>query len=100
MSEIDWQVVDGEVNRSKIFRFGWKNLLGGVSLTQLILRLKKSGLTSKQALQVIVNDIKPIKEALQGMSDYRRDKALHNLEISVHARYAEQQTSEKIRMGR
>lgn len=93
----DWDFVDEKIQQSKIKRYPWKDIFG-TSLTQEILRLKKEGCDSEQVFQIIYRDITFQKFLLNNPTE--RTKILENIRTSIHARFAENNTAEKIRMER
>lgn len=93
----DWDVVNEQIERSKIRRVNWKGILG-MSLTRAILELKKEGLTSGECFDVLKNGTK-IKGFIETHFS-AREKVIENLRISVSARYGESKTEQKILGGR
>ena len=91
-----WGVVDEAIERSKIKRYDWAEVFGR-SLTQEILLLKKEGKDVKETYEILCKDEKVLKFIESKKREKR--KILDNLRISVHARYGENNTSEKIRKG-
>jgi len=88
-----WDVIDEQVERLTIKRYNWLKIFG-TSLTEIILRKKKEGLNLEECYREIKNDPRVI-DFLQEKKRERK-KILNNLEISVHARYGENNTSNKI----
>ncbi len=88
-----WDVVDEQIERSKIKRFPWKKILGK-SLTQEILLKKKQDLTVKETFEALAND----ERITNFILEYPKQEKdlIKNLEISVHARYGENNTAEKV----
>jgi hypothetical protein len=91
-----WGVIDEAIEKSKIKRYRWKTFFKK-SLTHVILELKNRGLNPKQAFQEIIKNEKIQKFIEQHLSE--KDKMLENIRISVHARYGENNTAEKIMNG-
>ena len=89
----DWGTINGEISRSKIKRFNWKTILG-ISLTEMILSLRNTGLNSAQASKKIM--------ASPGVQRYVRANPLDTeqmfncIEISTSARYGENKTADKL----
>lgn len=96
MTDDDWDVVNGAIERSKIVRIKWKSILG-VSLTRAILELKRENLSSKEVFHVLLHGSK-ITEYLNTHFS-AREKIIENLRISVSARFGESATEEKILRG-
>lgn len=90
----DRDAVNEKIEQSKIKRYNWKEIFG-TSLTQEILRLKKNGYDSEEAFKIIYTDTS-FQKFLENNSK-ERIKILENIRISIHARYAENETAEKIR---
>lgn len=88
-----WDVIDEQIERSKIKRYDWTKIFGR-SLTQEILMLKKKGLDVDQAFEELKQDIK----VLNFIDENKREKKkiLENLKISVHARFGENNTANKV----
>jgi hypothetical protein len=91
-----WGVIDEAIEKSKIKRYRWKSFFDK-SLTQVILELKKRGLSPQKAFQEIIKNEKIQKFIEQHSSE--KDKMLCNIRISVYARYGESNTEEKILNG-
>jgi len=90
----EWDVVNEQIERSKIRRFNWKGILG-VSLTEYILTLKRRGYTSKETMAIIMNNPR-IRNRLLLSTPSIKQKMLDNIKISVCARYGEQNTARRI----
>lgn len=88
------EVVDKAIKRSKIKRTNWEVVLNGNSLTKEILLLKKQGKEVNEAFDLLKKD----KRILQLLKDneYEAQDILNKLEISVHARYAENNSANRI----
>ena len=82
------------IEKSTINRFDWKNKLG-ISLTELILKKRKDGLTQNQTLKEILNDKRIIKYIQE--NPRQANKMIKNLKISINARYIENKTAERIK---
>lgn len=91
-----WGVVDEAIERSTIKRYDWNKVFGG-SLTQEILRIKKEGHNVKEAFEILQKR----KEVTDFIDKNKREKTkiLENLKISVHARYGENETANKVMRG-
>jgi hypothetical protein len=89
-----WGIVDKAVNRSKIKRYNWKLVLNGNTLTKEILLLKKDGKDVLEAYNILLND-KRINQFIEE-HPYEKEDILKNIEISVHARYGENNTAKKV----
>jgi hypothetical protein len=96
MTDEDWEVVNEQIERSKITRIKWKKILG-VSLTRAILELKKEGLNSQEVFHVLLHGSKLTEFVNTHFS--AREKVIENLRISVSARFGESRTEEKILRG-
>lgn len=91
-----WGVIDEAIEKSKIKRYRWKSFFEK-SLTQIILEFKKRGLSPQQTFQEIIKNEKI--EAFIKQHSSEKDKMFENIRISVHARYGESNTEEKIFNG-
>lgn len=91
-----WDVIDEQINKSKIKRYNWEQVFGR-SLTQVILSLKKQGLDVSETFDTLKNDTSVIKFIEENIKE--KDKILENLKISIHARYGENNTAQKV-MGK
>ena len=96
MSDADWDLVNAQIERSKIKRIKWKEILG-MSLTKAILLLKKDGLNSNECFLMLKEQSK-LTEYLEHHFS-AREKIIENLRISVSARYGEAKTESKILRG-
>ncbi len=92
-----WGVVDEAIERSKIKRYDWNGVFGK-SLTQEILLLKKDGLGVGRTFEALSKD----ERVLKFIEDHKTEKKkiLENLKISVHARFGETKTAQKIMEAR
>lgn len=88
-----WDVVDKAIERSRIKRYPWRQILGD-SLTKEILRLKKLGLDVKQTYEELRNN----RDVVAFINENKRQKKKieENLKISVHARYGENNTAKQV----
>lgn len=91
-----WGVIDEAIARSTIKRYNW-NKVFGKSLTEEILRLKKDGYNVNETF-IILKDDQRIRDFLHQHPN-EMVKILENLKISVHARYGENNTANKIMEG-
>ena len=89
----DWDRVQKEIKRYKIKRFRWKTILG-VSLTERILRLRNTGISSKLTIQSIMED-KGVQKYIE-CNPLDAEKMLDCIKISVCARYGENKTADKL----
>jgi len=89
-----WDTVDEAIERSKIKRYDWKSAFGK-SLTQEILSLKKHGLDVEDAFKTLCKNERVVK-FLKDYGKAEQKKILENLKISVHARYGENNTAQKV----
>ena len=90
----EWDVIDEQIEKSKIKRFQWKSMLG-MSLTEYIHRLKNKGHTTKETIKIINSHPNILKEMDTFPDD--ANKMLKNIEISVAARYGESKTAEELK---
>lgn len=88
-----WDNIKGNIERSKIKRYKWNKIIG-ISLTQEILIAKRQGLDVDEAYEKICKH-EGVKKFLLDFPD-EKEKLFENLEISVHARYGENNTESKI----
>jgi hypothetical protein len=88
-----WGVINKAIEKSKIDRTTWKGILGE-TLTSRIIHLKKEGKSVEEAKEIILKDEK-IQNLIK-LNPYDKLKILDKIEISVHARFAENNTSKKI----
>jgi hypothetical protein len=92
-----WGEIDEAIERSKIKRYDW-DVVFGKSLTQEILLLKKQGSSVNEAFEKLKKDER-VEKFIEGNKREKR-KILANLKISVHARYGENNTAQKIMGGK
>lgn len=92
-----WGVIDEAIERSKIKRYDWKDILGK-SLTKEILILKKQGHDVEETFNLLKSDERVMKFIQENKREKR--KILENLKISVHARFGENNTATKVFGGR
>lgn len=85
----DWEIVNTNIEISKITRFNYKKILGE-SLTSYVTKLKLYGCSSKEAKEFILTLPSVINFLDQNPKE--RDKFINNLNISVSSRFAEQNT--------
>lgn len=88
-----WDVVNEQIERSKIKRINWKALLGD-SLTKIILRKKMSGLTAEETIKLIWDD--PNIQEFVKLNPNRRGYLYERIKISVSSRYAENDMALKL----
>lgn len=91
-SEI-WGEIDEAIERSKIKRYEWEKVFGR-SLTQEILFLKKEGLDVKETYNTLLRDPRVQKFLTENYKETK--KILDNLNISIHARFGENNTAQKV----
>lgn len=89
-----WGEIDDAIERSKIKRYDWKGVFDK-SLTQAILVLKKNGLNVDEAYKDLCKHPK-VEKFLEDHGEAEQKKILENLKISVHARYGENNTAQKV----
>jgi len=88
-----WDHIDEQIERSTIKRYDWNKVFGH-SLTEEILKLKKSGLDIDDAFTELLNNDRIIR-----FLDENETEAVNivkNLKISVHARFGENNTAKKV----
>ena len=90
----DWKVVNEQIKKSKIERFPWKSILG-MSLTKAIKLNRLRGYNSYTTYNYILSNPK-IQEYIKSFPNMKY-KIIHNLRISVAARYGESKTEESIK---
>ncbi len=90
----DWDVVNEQIDKSKIPRISWRRLLGE-SLTVRILRLRNKGHTSSEVKDILIRTIQ-IKKYIED-NPHLKERILNNINISVSARYGESKTAENVR---
>lgn len=88
-----WDTIDRQIERSTIRRYDWKGVFNG-SLTQEILKLKKSGKEVLETFNILRNDKRVIEFLEKNKAE--KENIIKNLEISVHARYGENNTAIKV----
>jgi len=85
----EWNIINKQIERSKIPRIGWKRILGK-SLTKYVAEQFANGLSSNDALVVLKDKIRDngilMKLRQEGWS---AEQVLSNLKIGVCARYGE-----------
>jgi hypothetical protein len=91
-----WGEIDEAIERSKIKRYDW-NKVFGKSLTQEILFLKKDGLNVNATYETLSKDQRVLNFILENKREKR--KILENLKISIHARFGENNTAQKVMEG-
>jgi hypothetical protein len=91
-----WGEIDEAIERSKIKRYDWEKVFGR-SLTQEILLLKKQGLDVKQTYNTLLRD--PRVQAFITENKKESKKILDNLTISIHERFGENNTAQKVMEG-
>lgn len=89
----DWEVIEEQINKSRIRRFSYKKLLGE-SLTSMIHKLRNKGMDSTQVYEVLITNPKIVDFIDSIPKD--KDKLLENIKISVSARFGESKTKERI----
>lgn len=82
----NWDIIDEQIQRSKIKRFDYKSLLGK-TLTEVITDYKNKGLDSSKTT-ILINDTLAQKGITQ-------TNIFRKVRISVCARYGEQNASMK-----
>jgi hypothetical protein len=87
-----WGEIDEAIEKSKIKRYDWDSVFGK-SLTQEILLLKKQGSSVKETFDTLKKDPR-VEKFIDRVGERR--KILDNLKISVHARYGENNTAQKV----
>ena len=90
-----WGVIDEAVERSKIKRYDWNKVFGN-SLTKEILLLKKEGKDVEETYKIL-RESEEVQKFIKKKG--QKFKILDNLKISVHARYGENNTADRIREG-
>jgi len=88
-----WKAINKEIERSKIKRYPWKEIFGE-SLTSRIHHLRKQGKTVDETKDIIMQD-KKVQEFIKA-NPYEKEEVFKNIEISVSARYGENNTAKKI----
>jgi len=90
---INDQIIEDAIKRSKIKRYPWNTILGE-TLTKIILRSRKYGLSVDETYFQLVKNPKVIRFIEKHLLE--QEKILENLKISVHARYIENNTAKKV----
>jgi len=88
------EVIDKAINKSKIRRFPWNQVLG-MTLTKAIHICRNNGMNVNETffeLRKNENLLKFIKD-----NPILRNKIIENLEISVHARFGESNSAEDLK---
>lgn len=88
-----WDEIDDQIERSTIKRYDWNKVFDH-SLTEEILRLKKSGLDVEEVYNNLLWDER-VEKFVDGHKDEEK-KIVKNLKISVHARFGENNTANKV----
>lgn len=88
-----WDHIDEQIEKSTIKRYEWKKVFGN-SLTEEILKLKKSGVDVDNAFANLSGDDRVIKFLNENEIDAK--DIIKNLKTSVHARYGENNTAMKV----
>jgi hypothetical protein len=94
MTSKDWDLINEQIERSKITRYPWKKILGE-SLTSRIHRLKNKGHNSTEVKDILLKD-QNINTFIR-LNSPKEQKIRENLIISVSARFGESRTAEKIK---
>lgn len=89
-----WGIIEKAINRSKIKRYNWKLVLNGNTLTKEILLLKKSGKDVLETFNLLLKDKRVIQFIAE--HEYEKEDIIKNIEISVHARYGENESAKKV----
>jgi len=90
----NWKEINEQIEHSKIKRYNWKNILGE-TLTKRILKLRNKELETEETIEII--------SRYPGVIDFlekypkEKDNLLKNIKINVHARFAENKTSEELK---
>lgn len=88
-----WGEIDDAIERSKIKRYDWDAVFGR-SLTKEILLLKKEGFNVADTLKELSLDPRVMNFIEDNKKE--KEKILQNLKISIHARYGENNTAQKV----
>lgn len=88
-----FDVVDKIADKSRKRRYDW-NVVFGTSLTRIILKKKKEGLSIEQAYKELENDKRVTNFILKKPNEKRR--ILENLKNSVNSRYIENNTAKEV----
>ena len=89
-----WGIIGDSIKKSKILRFPWNDILG-MSLTKAIHICRNNGKDVNETYKELATN-ENVKEFIE-KNKRRENKILENLEISVHARYGENNTAEKMK---
>lgn len=89
-----WDIIKKQIKRSTIKRYQWKRMLG-MSLTEYIHRLRNKGHDKDECIRIIINHPNILKEV--EAFPLSAEKMFDNIEISVHARFGENHTADKLR---
>lgn len=92
--ESDWEIVEKQIQRSKIFRIPYKNILN-VSLTRYILNCIDEDLDSFETISRILRDINIITYINNNKGI--KDIILENIRTSVSSRYSEERMRGRIK---
>lgn len=79
----EWEIVNKEIDRSKIIRVDWKAIFN-MTLTKKIRTYYKLGMTSRQAFETILSELKS-----KGYLPEHCPELYRRIRISVAARYGE-----------
>jgi hypothetical protein len=88
-----WDVVNEQIDRSRINRFQWKKIIGE-TLSHYIIKKKIEGLKPLEVYNELINMPK-IQEFINNNPNLK-NKIFENIKISVSARYGENNSSLKI----
>jgi len=90
----DWELVNGEMRRTKVRRYKWNKILGE-SLTKRTLKIRNKGLESNAAIDIILRSPGVISFLLRYPEE--QDEFIRKLRIGVSSRYAENKTADNLR---
>ncbi len=88
-----WDHIDEQIERSTIRRYNWKGVFGH-SLTEEILRIKKTGFNVDDTFTELLNNDRVIR--FLDDNEVETKNIIKNLKISVHARFGENNTANKV----
>ena len=88
------QIIEEAIKRSKIKRYSWNKILGE-TLTKVILKNRKAGLSVDETYMQLLKNPKVVQFIEHHLLE--ENKIIENLKISVHARYIENNTDEKVK---
>lgn len=90
----NWDKVNEQIEKSKIRRYRWNEILGD-SLTNRTLKLRKKGLDSNQTIDIILRS----PGVISFLEKYPEEEMefIRKLKIGVSSRYAENKTAEKVK---